>query len=93
MADSISGVLDSAIVRWRNDDAMELATIYDTQGKEALIAQKEASLNRLWWIATMVVLGLVVLSFAIYTIYQRRITKMKALQERIESELRVARDI
>ena len=93
MADSISGVLDSAIVRWRNDDAMELATIYDTQGKEALIAQKEASLNRLWWIATMVVLGLVVLSFAIYTVYQRRITKMKALQERIESELRVARDI
>jgi serine phosphatase RsbU (regulator of sigma subunit) len=41
----------------------------------------------------MVVLALVVLSFAIYTIKQRRITKMQALQERIESELRVARDI
>jgi len=93
MADSISGLLDSAIVRWRNSDASELATIYDTQGKEAQIAQKEASLTRLWWLATMVVLALVVLSFAIYTIYQRRITKMQALQERIESELRVARDI
>ena len=93
MADSISGVLDSAIVRWRNSDALELATIYDTQGKEALIAQKEASLTRLWWIATMVVLALVVLSFAIYTVYRRRVTKMQAIQERIESELRVARDI
>ena len=93
MADSITSVLDSAIVRWRNSDAMELATIYDTQGKEAQIAQKQAALTRLWWIATMVVLGLVILSFIIYTIYRRRITKMQAVQERIESELRIARDI
>ncbi len=93
MADSIASVLDSAIVRWRNSDAMELATIYDTQGKEAQIAQKQAALTRLWWIATMVVLGLVILSFIIYTIYRRRITKMQAVQERIESELRIARDI
>ena len=93
MADSISTVLDSAIVRWRNSDALELATIYDTQEKEAQIAQKDASLTRLWWIATTVVLALVVLSFAIYTVYRRRVTKMQAIQERIESELRVARDI
>ena len=93
MADSITNVLDSAIVRWRNSDAMELATIYDTQGKEAQIAQKQAALTRLWWIATMIVLGLVILSFIIYTIYRRRITKMQAAQERIESELRIARDI
>ena len=93
IADSITSVLDSAIVRWRNSDAMELATIYDTQGKEAQIAQKQAALTRLWWIATMVVLGLVILSFIIYTIYRRRITKMQAVQERIESELRIARDI
>ena len=93
MADSITSVLDSAVVRWRNSDAMELATIYDTQGKEAQIAQKQAALTRLWWIATMVVLGLVILSFIIYTIYRRRITKMQAVQERIESELRIARDI
>ena len=72
---------------------MELATIYDTQGKEAQIAQKEASLTRLWWIATIVVLALVVLAFAIYTVYRRRMTAMQAVQERIESELRVARDI
>ena len=93
MADSIASVLDSAIVRWRNSDAMELATIYDTQGKEAQIAQKQAALTRLWWIGTMIVLGLVILSFIIYTIYRRRITKMQAVQERIESELRIARDI
>ena len=93
MADSITSILDSAIVRWRNSDAMELATIYDTQGKEAQIAQKQAALTRLWWIATMIVLGLVTLSFIIYTIYRRRITKMQAVQERIESELRIARDI
>ena len=41
----------------------------------------------------MIVLGLVILSFIIYTIYRRRITKMQAVQERIESELRIARDI
>ncbi len=93
MADSITSVLDSAVVRWRNSDAMELATIYDTQGKEAQIAQKQAALTRLWWIGTMIVLGLVILSFIIYTIYRRRITKMQAVQERIESELRIARDI
>jgi len=93
MADSIAGVIDSAIVRWRNSDAMELATIYDTQGKEAQIAQKQAALTRLWWIATMIVLGLVILSFIIYTIYRRRITKMRVVQDRIESELRIARDI
>ena len=93
MADSIVSVIDSAIVRWRNSDAMELATIYDTQGKEAQIAQKQAALTRLWWIGTMIVMGLVILSFIIYTIYRRRITKMRASQERIESELRIARDI
>ena len=93
IADSITSVLDSAIVRWRNSDAMELATIYDTQGKEAQIAQKQAALTRLWWIGTMIVLGLVILSFIIYTIYRRRNTKMQAVQERIESELRIARDI
>ena len=93
MADSITSVLDSAIVRWRNSDAMELATIYDTQGKEAQIAQKQAALTRLWWIATTVALGLIILLFIIYTIYRRRITKMQAVQERIESELRIARDI
>ena len=93
MADSITSVLDSALVRWRNSDAMELATIYDTQGKEAQIAQKQAALTRLWWIATTVALGLIILLFIIYTIYRRRITKMQAVQERIESELRIARDI
>ena len=93
MSDSICGALDSALVRWRNSDALELAIIYDTQGKEAQIARKEASLTRLWWIGTTIVLGLVILSFIIYTIYRRRITKMQAVQERIESELRIARDI
>ena len=93
MADSITSVIDSALVRWRNSDAMELATIYDTQGKEAQIAQKQAALTRLWWIATTVALGLIILLFIIYTIYRRRITKMQAVQERIESELRIARDI
>ena len=93
MSDSIASVIDSALVRLRNSDAMELATIYDTQGKEAQIAQKQAALTRLWWIGTTIVLGLIILSFVIYTIYRRRITRMQAVQERIESELRIARDI
>ena len=81
----------------KRSDAAELATIYETQQKEAEIARQQALLSkqRMW--AAVIVFVLVTIFFVIYTLVRRRAAKrlaeMKAAQERIESELRIARDI
>ena len=104
-------LLDSAITDQKNSATAELATIYDTQGKEAQIARRDADLlqQRLW--ATGVAMILVFAFFIIYTLHKRRSThhlavaheklqhaydkleETTAAKERIESELRIARDI
>ena len=110
-AERILNVLDSAITGQKNSATAELATLYDTQGKEQEILQKEADLSRqrMWW--TAVSLLLIILFFTIYTFHKRRSThrlkvaheklqvaydqleEATAHRERIESELRIARDI
>lgn len=81
----------------RNNNAAELATIYDTQGKEMQIARQQAELSRqrLW--GAVAALVLISVFFIVYTINRRRAAKrlaqVKAAKERIESELRIARDI
>ena len=89
--------LDSAIILERKNQALELATIYQTQQKDAEIAQQQIELNAQRWIATVITLILVIIIFVVYTLVRRRAAKrlaeMKAAQERIESELRIARDI
>ena len=110
-ANKILSVLDSAITGQKNSATAELATLYDTQGKEQEILQKEADLSRqrMWW--TAVSLLLIILFFTIYTLHKRRSThrlrvaheklqvaydqleEATAHRERIESELRIARDI
>lgn len=110
-ANKILSVLDSAITGQKNSATAELATLYDTQGKEQKILQKEADLSRqrMWW--TAVSLLLIILFFTIYTFHKRRSThrlrvaheklqvaydqleEATAHRERIESELRIARDI
>ena len=110
-AEKILNVLDSAITGQKNSATAELATLYDTQGKEQEILQKEADLSRqrMWW--TAVSLLLIILFFTIYTFHKRRSThrlrvaheklqvaydqleEATAHRERIESELRIARDI
>ena len=110
-ANKILSVLDSAITGQKNSATAELATLYDTQGKEQKILQKEADLSRqrMWW--TAVSLLLIILFFTIYTLHKRRSThrlrvaheklqvaydqleEATAHRERIESELRIARDI
>ena len=111
VAEKILNVLDSAITGQKNSATAELATLYDTQGKEQEILQKEADLSRqrMWW--TAVSLLLIILFFTIYTFHKRRSThrlrvaheklqvaydqleEATAHRERIESELRIARDI
>lgn len=118
IAEQIFELLDTAIVNQKNSATAELATIYDTQGKEAEIALQQAKLNKQRLISTGVALVLVIIFFIVYTLHRRRAThrlaaahnkleeahqKLKvaydqleettAAKERIESELRIARNI
>ena len=86
-----------ALADERENEAAELAVVYDTKGKELRIAEQEAELSkqRLW--GAVIGFGLLLLFFILYTLHRqraaRRLADMKAAKERIESELRVARDI
>ena len=114
----ILSVLDSVITLQKNSATAELATIYDTQGKEAEIARKEADLSQTRLVSTGVALVLLIVFFLIYTLHKRKaahhlqeahgkledahaklqtaydqLEKTTKAKERIESELRIARDI
>ena len=118
IAEGIFELLDTAIVNQKNSATAELATIYDTQGKEAEIAKQQAALSQQRLISTGVALVLVVVFFVVYTLHRRAAThrlaaahnkleeahrqlktaydqleETTAAKERIESELRIARNI
>jgi serine phosphatase RsbU (regulator of sigma subunit) len=111
MGERILSLLDSAITAQKNSATAELATIYDTQGKEAEIARRDADLLQQRLIATGVAMVLVFVFFFVYTLHKRKAThrlsiahgklqhaydkleETTAAKERIESELRIARDI
>ena len=107
----IAEMFDSAFI-WQKRSAMaEMATVYDTQGKEMEIAKQKAELSQQRWIGTLVALALLTAFFIIYTWHRRRaenrlesahvklqkaysqLEETTAAKERIESELRIARDI
>ena len=110
-AEKILQVLDSAITSQKNSATAELATIYDTQGKEQEILQKQADLSRQRMWATAISLLLIIMFLIIYSFHKRKSThrlrvaheklqvaydqleEATAHRERIESELRIARDI
>ena len=93
----ISQVIDSAVTAQRNDAAAELATIYETQEKEAQIARQQAELSQQRVVGLIIALVLITLFFILYTLYRRRAAKrlaeMRSAKERIENELKIARDI
>ena len=107
----ICEALDSAILWAKENDAAELATIYDTHEKEGQIVRQQADLSRQRWIGTLIALALVIAFFTAYTLYRRKsehrlsvahsklqtaynqLEETTAIKERIESELRIARDI
>ena len=111
VAEKILNVLDSAITSQKNSAMAELATIYDTQGKEQEILQKQADLSRQRMWTTAISLLLIILFLIIYSFHKRKSThrlraaheklqhaydqleEATAHRERIESELRIARDI
>lgn len=110
--------LDSAFIKQKENDAAELATVYQTQQKDAEIAEQKATLSRQRLIAMLTIMALLTAFFIIYTWYSRRaanrlgeahaklqdahsdlkkaydqLEETTAAKERIESELRIARDI
>lgn len=103
--------LDEAITGQKNSATAELATIYDTQGKETEIARQQAEMSKQRLMATAIAMTLVFAFFIIYTLHKRKATHKLAVaheelqhaydkleetttaKERIESELRIARDI
>jgi serine phosphatase RsbU (regulator of sigma subunit) len=89
--------LDSAILREKRSQATKLATIYETQQKDEEIAKQQIELTQQRVLGLIIAIVLLTVFFVIYTIFRRRaarrMAEMKAAQERIESELRIARDI
>ena len=103
--------IDSAIVWQKQDDAAELATIYETQEKDRQIAEQEVALSKQRYGAAAVFFAIIVLALAIFIFFRHRAAKRlevaheelkvaydqleetTAVKERIQSELRIARDI
>lgn len=78
VAMQIAEVYDTALVRQKRSESAELATIYDTQGKERKILEQRAE-NRLVTAVSIAVtiLALLILAFAVYIFSQWRLTKKK----------------
>ena len=97
IAGQIADAYPQALENDRNDNAAELATIYDTQGKEMQIARQQAKISRQRLLGAVAGFGLITLFFIVYTVNRRRaarrLAEVQAAKERIESELRIARDI
>ena len=111
VAQQILSRLDEAITQQKNSTTAELATIYDTQGKETEIAQQQTEMMRQRLIATAIAMILALAFFIVFTLHKRKATHRLAAaheklqkaydqleetttaKERIESELRIAREI
>ena len=118
LAQHILALLDSAITVQKNSSMAELATIYNTNEKEAQIARQREEMTRIQMIAVVVALGLIVCFLFFYILNRRKASqRLKAAhakleeahgqlkvaydqledttkaKERIESELRIARNI
>jgi serine phosphatase RsbU (regulator of sigma subunit) len=93
LANRICQNLDSALSRYIHGKSAELATIYETQQKDAEIAEQKNSLLQTRVVALLVAILLLTVFFIVYSLLRRRAAKMKAAQQRIEGELQIARDI
>ena len=89
--------LDSVVTAERQSNALEMATVYETQKKDAEIAKQQIELTQQRVLGLIIAIVLLTMFFVVYTLHRKRAAKkladMKAAQERIESELRIARDI
>lgn len=96
-ASKLINLLDTVEEKTNIDNAAELAIVYETQEKEQKIAQQETALTRQRLIAMILAFVLTVVFFIIYTLHRRaaarRLAILSAQKERMDSELRIARNI
>ena len=93
VAMQIAELYDTALVKQKRDATAEMATVYDVEGKERMIAEREAKISQQRFIVVTILLVALTIFFVIFTWVRYRIGKMKAKQDRIDSELRIAREI
>ena len=93
VAMQIADLYDTAYLKQKHDATAEMATIYDVEGKERLIAEREAKISQQRFIGVTIALVVLIISFLIYAWLRHRMAEMRAKQERIDSELRIAREI
>ncbi len=93
VAMQIADLYDTAYVKQKRDATAEMATIYDVEGKERLIAEREAKISQQRFIGVTIALVILIIAFLIYVWLRHRMAEMRAKQERIDSELRIAREI
>ena len=93
VAMQIAELYDTAYLKQKHDATAEMATIYDVEGKERMIAEREAKILQQRFIGVTIALVVLIISFVIYAWLRHRMAEMRAKQERIDSELRVAREI
>lgn len=72
LAGKLCDIVDSALAQQKNDETAELATIYETQEKDARIASQETQRERERLITSLVALFLVVLFFSVYIFMRSR---------------------
>ena len=88
---------DSALTRQKQDATAELATVYNTRGKERQIAEQQMRISKGRVSGLIVAIITLTVFFAVIDIYRRksakRLAKVNAAKERIEGELSIARNI
>ena len=67
--------LDSAIILYQRDAAMELTTIYNTQQKEKEIVEQRSRLTHQRYLAIVIVLVLVIISFILIIFFRHQASK------------------
>ena len=93
VAMQIAEMYDTALVKQMRDATAEMATIYDVEGKERMIAEREAEISQQRLIGVTIALVALIIFFVIFTWIRNRMVKMKAKQDRIDDELRIASEI
>ena len=67
VAMQIADLYDTAYVKQKRDATAEMATIYDVEGKERLIAEREAKISQQRFIGVTIALVVLIISFLIYS--------------------------
>jgi len=68
----ICSALDTAIVQMQQDEALELATLYNLQQKETIFVQQKADMDRQRMVATVVALALIIMFFVLIIYFRHK---------------------